>query len=77
MIAIVGKDSSVVKRVTCRNCSSVLEYTPAEEQRDYTSDYLGYRDYYSYIVCPCCGKQAKTKDYWYAITKRQRRSLRR
>lgn len=61
MPTIVGKDNSVVKRVTCRNCSSVLEYTPAEEQRDYTSDYTGSKDYYSYVLCPCCGKQVVTK----------------
>lgn len=63
MPTIVGKDNSVVKRTTCRNCSSVLEYTPSEEQRDYSTDYTGGKDYYSYVMCPCGGKQVVTKNY--------------
>ena len=62
-INIVGKDPSVVKRVTCRNCGSILEYTPVDEKKDYSSDYTGGRDTYSYISCPCCGKQVITKNY--------------
>lgn len=63
MATIVGKDQSMTKRVTCRNCASIIEYNLVEEQRGYTSDYLGDKDYYSYIPCPCCGKQVKTKNY--------------
>lgn len=63
VIKVVGNDPSVVKRVTCFNCSAVLEYTPNDEQKDYTSDYTGGKDYYHYIVCPCCSKQVTTRTY--------------
>lgn len=63
MATIIGKDQSIMKRIICKSCASILEYNIIEEKRDYTSDYLGDRDYYSYIICPCCAKQVVTKNY--------------
>lgn len=63
MAKIVGKDDSVVKRVTCRNCASILEYVPCEVRENYSTDYTGDKDYYKYILCPCCGKQATVTSY--------------
>lgn len=63
MPTIVGKDDQAKKRITCRNCASVLEYVPAEERRDYSTDYTGGKDYFSYVICPCCGKQVVTRGY--------------
>lgn len=61
MVTIVGKDQSLVKRISCGQCSSVLEYTLGEQRQSYSTDYLGDSDYYSYILCPCCGKQVVTR----------------
>lgn len=61
MPVIVGKSDEFVKRVTCRNCSSVLEYVQSEVQKDYSTDYLGGKDYYNFITCPCCTKHVVVK----------------
>jgi len=47
-------DKSVVKEVICKNCGVTLEYTPKDKQVDYSTDYLGGRDHYSFICCPNC-----------------------
>jgi DNA-directed RNA polymerase subunit RPC12/RpoP len=62
-VKIVGQDNSVVKEITCRNCGARLQYTPSDEKRDYTSDYLGGKDYYNYIRCVGCGKKVTTRNY--------------
>jgi len=54
MIKVIGKDDSVVKRVTCRNCSSILEYTPYDTQKRIHKDISGCTDIDTYIVCPTC-----------------------
>jgi len=56
MPIIVGKDTSVLHRVTCRNCSSVLEYAECERQHRSHTDYSGGTDTWKVIICPCCGK---------------------
>ena len=56
MAKVVGRDESVVKRITCRSCASVIEYS-LTELRDVkvNMDYLG--DYYivKALNCPNCG----------------------
>ena len=52
---------SVVKEVVCKNCGSTLEYTPADIERSYSTDYTGGRDYYNFIKCPCCYKEVGVK----------------
>ncbi len=61
MIKIIGKDASQVKQITCRTCASILEYVLADLKQDYSTDYTGSKDYYTYIDCPCCQKQVVTK----------------
>lgn len=61
MVTIVGKDNSITKECTCKNCGARLQYTPSEETRDYSTDYTGSKYYYSYIVCPSCGHKVTTK----------------
>ena len=58
MVQVVGKDNSVVKRVTCRNCGSILEYSAHEVKRRDGKDYTGGADGCEYIGCPNCGKEA-------------------
>lgn len=59
MVRIVEEqpDPSVVKHVVCGNCGRKLEYVPADVKKDYSSDYLGGKDYYNYIRCPGCNKR--------------------
>lgn len=54
MVQIVGKDLSVVKKVTCRHCSSILEYLPIDVRTRTSTDYTGCVDVIKYIFCPSC-----------------------
>lgn len=53
-VTIIGKDPQLTKRCSCRNCSAMLEYTKADTTVDYSTDYLGDKDYYRYLTCPSC-----------------------
>lgn len=53
-ITVVGKNPAMVKRCTCRNCASDLEYTVADTRCDYSTDYTGGRENYRYLICPAC-----------------------
>lgn len=57
MITVIGKDEQHLKRVTCKNCVSILEYSLSDVQRDKEMDYGGGVTVYKYIVCPCCAKK--------------------
>ena len=55
MPIVVGIDNSAIKRITCHNCASIIEYTNSEikaikHSYDYTGDYeTGYG-----FACPKC-----------------------
>lgn len=57
MVQVVGKDQSAVKRVTCRGCASILEYTQSEVKAYHGRDYSGGPDGKEWINCPSCGKE--------------------
>lgn len=57
-------DPSVVKRCICMSCGVKLAYTKPDIRRDYTSDYLGDKDYYSYITCPNCNSRLTVGEWW-------------
>lgn len=57
MVKIVGRNDSAVKRVSCWNCASILEYTRMETLCRMVTDYGGSREKYTYINCPSCGKE--------------------
>ena len=57
MAKVIGKDQSAVKRVTCKNCASILEYTNCEVQEYHGRDYSGGPDGQEWIVCPECSKK--------------------
>lgn len=59
MVQVVGKDPGAVKRVTCKGCASILEYTQSEIQNFTHYDYGGGSDIVYYIICPSCGKQVQ------------------
>lgn len=58
MVAVVGKDDKAVKRVTCRECAAILEYTPHEVQRRSGTDISGGPDGEEWVPCPACGGRA-------------------
>jgi len=63
MVEIVSKEPhrSVVKEVVCQGCGYTLNYVPIDVKEDYTSDYLGDKDYYKYILCPNCTTRVAVK----------------
>lgn len=62
MVSVVGNDNSLVKRATCRNCSSVLEYLPIDVRSTTGADYDGGRYTQQYIICPCCSVKVVTRE---------------
>jgi len=61
MVQIVGRDQSLVKRTTCRHCTSILEYIPSEVRSRYSRDYSGCSDEVREITCPGCGKDIQVR----------------
>ena len=61
MIRVIGQDDSVAKRVTCRHCGAILEYTPHDLQEQQTRDISGSADIEFYLKCPQCGRHVYTR----------------
>jgi len=57
MINIIGKDDSLLKKVTCQNCASILEYLPVDIEEKHLICIDGSRTTTRYITCPCCKKE--------------------
>ena len=55
MATIVGKEPRAIRRCTCRNCASIIEYAQHETTTRTVSDYGGGRDLIREPVCPGCG----------------------
>jgi hypothetical protein len=54
MATVVGTDPAAVKRITCRNCASVIEYTPSDTREIKETDYTGSTDIVVRLECPKC-----------------------
>lgn len=63
MVQVVGKDQTAVKRVTCKHCASILEYTPSEVHRHEGKDYSGGLDGREWIDCPSCGREVVLRSW--------------
>ena len=63
MVKVVGKDETAVQRITCRNCASILEYTPSETERYDGKDYSGGSAGKIWIDCPNCGHEVVIKSW--------------
>jgi hypothetical protein len=62
MATIVGKDPGAVRRVTCKSCASIIEYTLSETREERVNhDYLGDSDIARVINCPGCGHMIQVK----------------
>lgn len=55
VVKVVGKDEAAVKKTTCKNCASILEYTLADTEVHVHRDYGGGSDSYRWLKCPACG----------------------
>jgi len=63
MVQIVNKEhhASVVKEKVCYKCGATLSYVPLDVLEDYSTDYLGDKDYYKYIECVNCEQKVRLK----------------
>lgn len=57
MVEIVGDDPQIKKRVTCRECGAILEYTPIETISAKHTDYSGSTETWHYVECPRCSNK--------------------
>lgn len=60
MITVVGKDLSVVKRITCRNCGSILEYYTKDVTEGTSKSGCSWIKY-KFIICPVCAQEVTTQ----------------
>lgn len=56
-INVVGRNPAHVKRCSCKNCASELEYTINDTRTEVHTDYGGGRDQVRYIQCPVCNSK--------------------
>lgn len=63
MVKVIGRDKSEVKRITCRSCASILEYTSNEVQTYNWIDYSGGRNVSEWVHCPNCGAQVLIRNW--------------
>ena len=65
MVKIVSEelDPEKVKKVSCGQCATRLEYTLREVQEGKHYDYGGGCDRIYWIVCPSCGHNVSVKGY--------------
>ncbi len=62
MVKVVGRDETAVKRITCGNCASILEYTESEVVSiKHSYDYLGEYSVDRGFKCPNCEKNVFTR----------------
>ena len=63
MVKIVGKDESAVKRITCKGCASILEYTLCEVKELTWTDYGGGPSGREWVDCPNCGHKVTIRSW--------------
>jgi hypothetical protein len=61
MVKVIGSDPQYVHRVTCKNCSSILEYLLSEVNEFIHYDYAGGSDLCRFIKCPQSDKKVYVK----------------
>lgn len=63
MVKVIGLDQSEVKRITCKNCASILEYTQNEVLITSGTDYGGGSCGSHFLNCPTCSKKVIIKSW--------------
>ena len=62
MAKVVGRDDRAVKRITCRECAAIVEYTPSEVRNLWSGkDYSGGSDGADGFNCPSCNHLIHTR----------------
>lgn len=62
-ITIVGVSQNYVRRTTCFNCASILEYTQSDTTVKHYKDIDGSSDTDRVITCPKCSKEVVVSYY--------------
>lgn len=44
-------------------CGSLIEFSYSELAKDFTTDYLGDRDYFRSLTCPSCGETIRFPEF--------------
>ncbi|RJQ26741.1 hypothetical protein C4577_03035 [Candidatus Parcubacteria bacterium] len=57
----VGTDLDSLKKVTCKNCGSILEYLPKDVKSEVLYSMAEYDGTYCWIKCPDCKEQVTVK----------------
>ncbi len=60
MVKVIGKDEKAVRRVTCRQCASILEFTNSEVEHE-TLVCMGESEASYFVTCPTCGVHVAMK----------------
>ena len=64
MVEVVGKDASMAKQATCRNCSSILKYLPIDVTTvNNGRDISGGASGHDYINCPSCSHKVIVRSW--------------
>jgi len=61
MIEVIGKDQSVYKQVTCRECASILRYTNTDTTTRKWTDISGVSETIRELRCPTCSNMVEVR----------------
>ena len=54
MATVIGKEPNLIRRTTCRECASIIEYVKSETTTRWVSDYGGGSEQIRELKCPAC-----------------------
>lgn len=57
MIEIIGTDEAKKRKITCKECCSILSYTNFDTVVEVRTDYTGGKDRYRVLCCPKCNNK--------------------
>lgn len=61
MVKKVGQDKKVLRRITCKQCGSKLEYLPKEIKSEVLSSFGEYDGTRYWIICPECNNEVTVR----------------
>lgn len=61
-VEVIGQDESVYRQVTCKNCSAILRYVPADVNHS-TAHCMGEVEVVSSVKCPKCEASVPVRSY--------------
>lgn len=63
MATVVGQERAYLRRCTCRECASIIEYVKSETTTRWVCDYGGDREQIRELRCPKCGNMISVHFY--------------